>query len=47
MWVSCEIESEEKGGGAGWAGVHVCLRLCMWRAGEAACMPVCEPCLLR
>lgn len=46
VWISCEIESGEKGGGVGWA--HVCSRLsvCMWRAGVAACMPVCRACLL-
>lgn len=35
----------------GWAGEHeymrLCVCVCMWRAGVAACMPVCETCLLR
>ena len=35
----------------GWGGVGggacVLAFVCMWRAGVAACMPVCEACLLR
>lgn len=39
VWISCEIESGEKGGGVGWA--HVCSRLSVCVCGVRGWLPAC------